>query len=51
MPFTGPPEEIAKSLKEAEAMGITMVDLMVFGPGPVIVETAERFAAEVAPLL
>ena len=51
MPFTGPPEVIAASLKEAEAMGVTMVDLMVFGPGPVIVETAERFDAEVRPLL
>lgn len=51
MPFTGPPEVIAQALKEAEAMGVTMVDLLVFGPGPVIVETAERFASEVVPLL
>jgi len=51
MPFTGPPEAIAQALKEAEAMGVTMVDLLVFGPGPVIVETAERFASEVLPLL
>ncbi|MBA2725077.1 MAG: LLM class flavin-dependent oxidoreductase, partial [Actinobacteria bacterium] len=51
MPFTGPPKAIAQALKEAEAMGVTMVDLLVFGPGPVIVETAERFASEVLPLL
>lgn len=51
MPFTGPPEEIARSLKEAESMGITMIDLIVFGPGPVVVEAAERFATEVRPLL
>lgn len=51
MPFTGPAEEIARSLKEAEEMGVTMIDLIVFGPGPLVSETAQRFAEEVRPLL
>ena len=51
MPFTGPPEEVAASLKRASEMGITMIDLIVFGPPDVIIESAQRFAEEVRPLL
>lgn len=51
LPLTGPPEVIAESLKRLDEMGVTMVDLAVFGPGSLIVETAERFASEVKPLL
>ena len=51
MPLTGPPEEIAASLAKLKELGVTMVDLMVFGPAPVIVENAERFATEVRALI
>ena len=47
MPLTGPPEEIAKSLARLKELGVTMVDLMVFGPASVICENAERFVSEV----
>lgn len=47
MPLTGPPEEIAKSLARLKELGVTMVDLMVFGPASVISENAERFVSEV----
>jgi probable F420-dependent oxidoreductase len=51
LPLTGPPEVIAESLKRLDELGVTMVDLAVFGPPSLIVETAGRFAAEVKPLL
>lgn len=51
LPFTGSPETIAASLKQAAEIGIDMVDLVVFGPDDVVVETARRFAEEVRPLL
>lgn len=51
MPLTGPPEEIAANLKRLQDLGVTMVDLLVFGPAAVIGEVAERFASEVRPLL
>ena len=51
MPLTGPPDEIAASLVKLRELGVTMVDLMVFGPGSVIAENAERFATEVRTLL
>ena len=31
LPFTGPPDAIAGSLKRAAEMGISMVDLVAFG--------------------
>ncbi len=51
LPLTGPPHEIAASLGRLSDLGVTMVDLAVFGPGEVIATTAERFAAAVRPLL
>lgn len=51
LPLTGPPDEIAASLKRLGDLGVTMVDLAVFGPPEVIVETAQKFQEEVRPLL
>ncbi|MFN2388669.1 MAG: TIGR03619 family F420-dependent LLM class oxidoreductase [Actinomycetota bacterium] len=51
LPLTGPPDAIAASLARLGELGVTMVDLVVFGPALLIVETAERFAQEVRPLL
>ncbi|HWC14622.1 MAG TPA: hypothetical protein VG929_08500, partial [Actinomycetota bacterium] len=51
LPLTGPPDAIAASLKRLNDLGVTMVDLAVFGPPSLIVETAERFSEEVRPLL
>jgi probable F420-dependent oxidoreductase len=51
LPLTGPPDAIAESLAKLRAMGITMVDLIVFGPEAAISETATRFVEEVLPLL
>ena len=51
LPLTGPPEEIASSLKRLSDLGVDMVDLAVFGPPSLIVETAQRFTEEVTPLL
>lgn len=51
MPLTGPPEAIAEGLRRLQEMGITMLDLVVFGPPSLICESAERFATEVRPLL
>jgi hypothetical protein len=51
MPFTGPPEVVAASIKKLDEMGVSMLDLMVFGPPEVISENATRFAEEVLPLL
>jgi probable F420-dependent oxidoreductase len=50
-PFTGPAEHIADSIRRAEDLGITMLDLVILGPAPVIVETMQRFTEEVRPLL
>ncbi len=51
MPLTGAPEDIAASIKRLEEIGVTTAHLIVFGPGPLVTETAERFATEVSPLL
>jgi probable F420-dependent oxidoreductase len=51
LPLTGPPDVIAASLKRLGDLGVTMVDLAVFGPPDVIVETAQKFQEEVRPLL
>lgn len=51
LPFTGPPEEIAASVKRLEEVGVTTAYLIVLGPGSVICETAQRFTEEVLPLL
>lgn len=51
LPYTGPPEEIAASIKRLEEVGVTTAHLIVLGPGPLICETAERFSEEVLPLL
>ena len=51
LPLTGPPDVIAASLKRLGDLGVTMVDLAVFGPPQVIVETAQKFQEEVRPLL
>jgi alkanesulfonate monooxygenase SsuD/methylene tetrahydromethanopterin reductase-like flavin-dependent oxidoreductase (luciferase family) len=51
LPLTGPPDAIAASLKQLQDLGVTMVDLAVFGPAALIVETAQRFVEEVRPLL
>jgi len=51
LPLTGPPEHIASSISRLGELGVTMIDLAVFGPADVIAETATRFAEEVRPLL
>ena len=51
MPLTGPPDAIAGSLHKLRDMGVTMVDLVTFGPADLIIENAQRFAEEVRPLL
>ncbi|HVF52840.1 MAG TPA: LLM class F420-dependent oxidoreductase [Actinomycetota bacterium] len=51
LPFTGPPEAIAENLVRLRDAGVSMIDLIVYGPPPVIVESAERFAREVRPLV
>lgn len=51
MPLTGPAEEIAASIKKLEEIGVTTAHMVVFGPGPLVSETAERFSEEVLPLL
>ena len=51
MPLTGPPEEIASSIKRLDEIGVTTAHMIVFGPGPLVSETAERFSEEVLPLL
>lgn len=51
MPLTGPPEEVASSIKKLEEVGVTTAHMIVFGPGPLVCETAERFSEEVLPLL
>ena len=51
LPLTGPPDVIAASLKRLSDLGVTMVDLAVFGPPQLIIETAQKFHEEVRPLL
>jgi probable F420-dependent oxidoreductase len=51
LPLTGPPDAIASSLKQLADLGVTMVDLVVFGPAELIAETGQRFMEEVKPLL
>jgi len=51
MPLTGPAEEIAASVKRLEEIGVTTAHMIVFGPGPLVCEAAERFTEEVLPLL
>jgi probable F420-dependent oxidoreductase len=51
LPLTGPPDAIAASLTQLQELGVSMVDLAVFGPAQLIVETAERFQKEVLPLV
>jgi probable F420-dependent oxidoreductase len=51
MPLTGPPEEVADSIKKFEEIGVTTAHMIVFGPGPLVSETAQRFSEEVLPLL
>jgi len=51
LPLTGPPEEIAASIERLSLLGVSEVDLVVFGGGEQIVETAERFRSDVLPLL
>ena len=51
MPLTGPPDEVASSIKKLEEIGVTTAHVIVFGPGPLVSETAQRFSEEVLPLL
>lgn len=51
MPLTGPAEEIAASIKRLEDIGVTTAHMIVFGPGQLVCEGAERFTEEVLPLL
>jgi probable F420-dependent oxidoreductase len=51
MPMTGPPDAMAESVKRLEELGITTMDLLVFGPAELVIETAERFASEVLQVL
>jgi hypothetical protein len=38
-------------LKQLTDLGVTMIDLVVFGPAQLIEETGQRFMEEVKPLL
>lgn len=51
LPLSGPPEEIAASIQKLEGAGVTTAHMIVFGPGPVVSEMAQRFSEEVLPLL
>lgn len=51
MPLTGPPDEIAASIKRLADIGVSTAHMIVFGPGPLVSETAQRFSEEVVPLL
>ncbi|MCC6215090.1 MAG: TIGR03619 family F420-dependent LLM class oxidoreductase [Polyangiaceae bacterium] len=51
LPFSGPPEAIAASLRALAGRGVTQVDLAVFGEASEIVERAHEFAERVRPLL
>lgn len=51
MPLTGSSEDIAASIKKLEEIGVTTAHMVVFGPGPLVSETAQRFSEEVLPLL
>lgn len=51
MPFVGPPDHIAASIKSLADLGVSMIDLIVIGPAEVMVENARRFSEEVRPLL
>lgn len=51
MPLTGPPEDVAASVKKLKEVGVTTAHMIVFGPGPLVSETAQRFSEEVLPLL
>lgn len=51
LPLTGPADEIAASIKRLEDIGVTTAHLIVFGPGPLVCETAQRFTEEVLLLL
>ena len=51
LPLTGPPEEIAASIKRLEDIGVNTAHMVVFGPGPLVCETAQRFTEEVLPFL
>ena len=51
LPLTGPPEEIAASIKKLDEMGISMIDLIVFGSAAQILEMAQQFQEQVVPLL
>jgi probable F420-dependent oxidoreductase len=51
LPLTGPAEEIAASIKRLEEVGVSMIDLIVLGPGVQILEIGQQFQEEVVPLL
>jgi probable F420-dependent oxidoreductase len=51
MPFSGPPEAIAESIRRLSALGVTMIDLFAFGETSAIVESAHRFAEQVRPAI
>lgn len=51
LPLMGPCDAIAASLERLRELGVTMIDLVVFGPPSMLIETAARFAEEVLPLV
>jgi probable F420-dependent oxidoreductase len=51
MPLSGPPQAIAETLVRLRGMGVTTVNVTVYGPPSMIVETAQRVAEEVRPLV
>jgi probable F420-dependent oxidoreductase len=50
-PFSGPPEAIAEAIRALAGLGVTMIDLAIFGSPGQIVEGAQRFVEEVRPLI
>jgi probable F420-dependent oxidoreductase len=50
-PFVGPPQAVAESIGKLRELGVTMIDVVVFGPQSVVNETAQRFMEEVRPLV
>lgn len=51
LPFTGPPAAIAEALSRLRELGVTMVDLLALGSTEQVIESAQRFAEDVRPLL
>lgn len=51
LPLTGQPEDMAEAVRRLEGLGVTTLDLFHAGNADAIRQQAERFAAEVRPLV